>query len=499
MAIQKVLVANRGEIAIRVFRTLNEMDVKSVAVYSDADKNARFYQLADEAYCIGGITSRESYLVQEKIFEVAEKSGCDAIHPGYGFLSENAAFAKACAERGLIFIGPKPDVIQALGDKIEARKIAIKAELPIASGTEGSIDDLEEAEKVAEKVGFPILIKATAGGGGKGMKKVEAREVFAESFNAARNEALAAFGDGRVYIEKYLENPRHVEIQILCDSYGNGVYLFERECSIQRRHQKVIEEAPSSVLSPEMRKEMGECALRIAKEVGYENAGTVEFLVDKHRKFYFLEVNTRLQVEHPVTEMITGIDLVREQVKIAQGEKLSFAQDDLKITGHSIECRIYAEDSEHFMPSTGVVPHYVEPNGFGIRTDSAIQSGSEISMYYDPMIAKLVVWDKDRESAILKMRRALAEYEIAGVDTTIPFCEFALRHEAFCSGEFDTHFVQIFYFNREKAPLSKTESSVAAIASAIFQAKQNENTKVTLKNADGISACSGWERRKAMR
>ncbi|ACF13671.1 Carbamoyl-phosphate synthase L chain ATP-binding [Chloroherpeton thalassium ATCC 35110] len=498
MAIQKVLVANRGEIAIRVFRTLKEMGVKSVAVYSDADKKARFYQLADEAYCIGGITSRESYLVQEKIFEVAEKSGCDAIHPGYGFLSENAAFAKACAERGLIFIGPKPDVIQALGDKIEARKIAIKANLPIASGTEGSIENLQEASQVAEKVGFPVLIKATAGGGGKGMKKVESKELFASSFNAARNEALAAFGDGRVYIEKYLENPRHVEIQILCDSYGNGAYLFERECSIQRRHQKVIEEAPSSILTPDMRQEMGECALRIAKEVGYENAGTVEFLVDKHRKFYFLEVNTRLQVEHPVTEMITGIDLVREQVKIAQGEPLSFTQDDLQIMGHSIECRIYAEDSENFMPSTGVVPHYVEPNGFGIRTDSAIQSGSEISMYYDPMIAKLVVWDKNRESAILKMRRALSEYEIAGVDTTIPFCQFALRHEAFCSGEFDTHFIQNFYFNREKAPLGEKQSAVAAIAAAIFQAKQNGAAQETQKNTSS-RVCSSWEKRKMMR
>jgi acetyl-CoA carboxylase, biotin carboxylase subunit len=500
MKIQKVLIANRGEIAIRVMRSLREMGIKSVAVYSESDKAARFHRFADEAYCIGGTTSRESYLRQEKIIEVAKLSGCDAVHPGYGFLSENPEFAKACKAAGIKFIGPNPDVIKSLGDKIEARKLAIKANLPIASGTEGSIENIEEARAIAQKVGFPVLVKATAGGGGKGMKRVDKAEEFDKLFESARNEALSAFGDGRVYIEKYLENPRHVEIQILCDEHGNGVYLNERECSIQRRHQKVIEEAPSAVLSPEMRKQMGECAVRLAKEVGYTNAGTVEFLVDKYLNFYFLEVNTRLQVEHPVTEMITGVDLVREQVKIAEGEKLSFTQDDISIYGHSIECRVYAEDPETFMPSTGKLPHYVEPNGFGIRTDSAVEAGSEISMYFDPMIAKLVVWDRTRELAIQKMLRALSEYEISGVETTIPFCKFALDHEAFRSGKFDTHFVQNYYTGREKVEASReVMEAVAALAALIEHKEKNKVTLQVTTNGQAVSSTSNWENRRHYR
>ncbi|NTV47587.1 MAG: ATP-grasp domain-containing protein, partial [Chlorobiales bacterium] len=428
----------------------------------------------------------------------AKKAGCDAVHPGYGFLSENPEFAKACAAAGIKFIGPNPDVIKALGDKIEARKLAIKANLPIASGTEGSIEYIDEARTVAQKVGFPVLIKATAGGGGKGMKRVDKSEEFDKLFESARNEALSAFGDGRVYIEKYLENPRHVEIQILCDEHGNGVYLNERECSIQRRHQKVIEEAPSSVLTPEMRMQMGEASVRLAKAVGYTNAGTVEFLVDKHLNFYFLEVNTRLQVEHPVTEMITGIDLVREQVKIAEGEKLSLTQSDVSIYGHSIECRVYAEDPETFMPSTGKLPHYVEPNGFGIRTDSAVEAGSEISMYFDPMISKLVVWDRTRELAIQKMLRALSEYEISGVETTIPFCKFALDHEAFRSGNFDTHFVQNYYTGRDKVDADTHVMEAAAALAALIEHKEKSKVAVHAQtNGQAATAStSGWESRR---
>ncbi len=499
MKLKKILVANRGEIAIRVLRTLREMKIKTVAIFSEADQDSRFHRLADEAYCIGGITSRESYLNIDKVLEVAKKTGCDGIHPGYGFLSENEQFAKQCQKEGIVFIGPKPHVIKSLGDKIEARKIAIQAELPIASGTEGSIEALEEAREIAKNVGFPVLIKATAGGGGKGMKRVDSEEDFDRMFQTAKSEALAAFGDDRVYIEKYLENPRHIEIQILCDQHGNGVYLFERECSIQRRHQKVIEEAPSSVLTPELRKQMGESALRLAKEIGYTNAGTVEFLIDKNMKYYFLEVNTRLQVEHPVTEMITGLDLVREQVRIAEGEALDMSQSDLKIHGHSIECRIYAEDSENFLPSIGKVPHYVEPNGFGIRTDSAIEQGSEISIYYDPMISKLVVWDWSRQQAINKMLRALQEYEISGVDTTIPFCEFVLEHEAFKSGKFDTHFVQNYYLNREKPESSDEKNQAAAVLSAFLHNIERNKVSVekTPVNTNGIN--QGWEKRKFLR
>ncbi len=499
MKLSKILVANRGEIAIRVLRTLREMDIQTVAIFSEADQNARFHRLADEAYCIGGITSRESYLNMDLVLDVAKKSGCQGIHPGYGFLSENEEFARRCQAEGLVFIGPKPEIIKSLGDKIEARKIAIKANLPIASGTEGSIEDITEASKVAKNVGFPVLIKATAGGGGKGMKRVDKESEFERQFQTAKNEAEAAFGDGRVYIEKYLENPRHIEIQILCDEHGNGVYLFERECSVQRRHQKVIEEAPSSILTPELREEMGQSALRLAKEIGYTNAGTVEFLVDKNMKFYFLEVNTRLQVEHPVTEMITGLDLVREQVYVAEGKPLSFSQDQITIKGHSIECRIYAEDSENFLPSIGRVPHYVEPNGFGIRTDSAIEPGSEISMYYDPMISKLVVWDWTRQQAIQKMIRALQEYEISGVDTTIPFCEFVMNHEAFQTGQFDTHFVQNFYSNRPKPELCNEKSQAAAVLSAFLHNIERNKVKTDTSMNGQAAQQNGWEKRKSLR
>ncbi len=503
--IKKVLVANRGEIAIRVFRTLREMGIQSVAVYSESDKDARFHRLADEAYYLGGMTSRESYLRQDLLIEIIKKSGADAVHPGYGFLSENAEFARRCEENGIIFIGPKSAVIHALGDKIEAKKLAMKAGVPVAPSTPDSIDDVKEAKAFADKIGYPVLVKASAGGGGKGMKKVERAEDFESLFRLAQAEALSAFGDGRVFIEKYLENPRHIEIQMLLDEHGNGVWLNERECSIQRRNQKVIEEAPSAILTPEMRREMGECAIRLAKEVGYTNAGTCEFLVDKHMKFYFLEVNTRLQVEHPVTEMITGIDLVREQLRIAEGKPLSFSQNDIKINGHAIECRIYAEDSENnFLPSIGKLQHYVEPQGLGVRVDSGVAQGGEISMYFDPMIAKLITHDSDREKAINKMLRALREYEIVGVETTIPFCIFTLEHEAFRSGQFDTHFVQNFYNTRtKKEPSDEVKEAAAALAALLADKQKNALTV----NASTYSASqpssnypiTNWERRKAYR
>jgi acetyl-CoA carboxylase biotin carboxylase subunit len=492
--IKKVLVANRGEIAIRVMRTLREMNIASVAVFSDADRTARFHTLADEAYCIGGITSKESYLIQDKIIDAAKKSGADAIHPGYGFLSENSTFAQRCKDEGILFIGPNPDVIKSLGDKTEARAIAIKAGLPIAAGTPNAIADVQEAKTTATKIGYPVLIKAAAGGGGKGMRIVHEEKSFEAAFGQAQSEALSAFGDSRVYIEKYLENPRHIEIQILCDNHGNAVYLAERECSIQRRHQKVVEEAPSSVLTPEMRQKMGECATSIAKAAGYANAGTVEFLLDKHKNFYFLEVNTRLQVEHPVTEMITGIDLVREQIKIAEGEKLSFTQADVKINGHAIECRVYAEDSENgFIPSTGKLVRYLEPNGFGIRTDSAVTEGSAITSYYDPMISKLCAWDVSRETAMDKMLRALSEYEILGVETTIPFCKFALSHDAFRSGNFDTHFVQNYFDKRDKGLVTPEEAEVSGVAAALVDFLSQEKSERKHTPIAKVRATSRWK------
>lgn len=500
--IKKVLVANRGEIAIRVFRTLREMGIASVAVYSDSDKEARFHRLADEAYRLGGTTSRESYLRQELIIDIAKKSGADAIHPGYGFLSENAEFAKRCEESGVIFIGPKSSVIRALGDKIEAKKLAVKAGVPVAPSTPDSISDVKEAKAFADSIGYPVLVKASAGGGGKGMKKVERAEEFESLFQLAQAEALSAFGDGRVFIEKYLENPRHIEIQMLLDEHGNGVWLNERECSIQRRNQKVIEEAPSAILTPEMRREMGECALRLAKEVGYANAGTCEFLVDKHLNFYFLEVNTRLQVEHPVTELTTGIDLVREQIRVAEGKPLSFSQRDVKLNGHAIECRIYAEDSENnFLPSIGKLQRYVEPQGLGVRVDSGVEQGGEITMYFDPMIAKLVTHDSDREKAIDKMLRALREYEIVGVETTIPFCIFALEHEAFRSGRFDTHFVQNYYNNRTKKEPSAEVKEVAAAVAAMLAEKRKSATLANGAATQPVASATttNWERRKAYR
>ncbi|MGB9590968.1 MAG: acetyl-CoA carboxylase biotin carboxylase subunit, partial [Candidatus Kryptoniota bacterium] len=438
--------ANRGEIALRILRTIREMGLLSVAVYSDIDVTMPFVRYADEAYNLEGKEAKDTYLNIEKLISIAKISGADAVHPGYGFLSENAEFANAVIKAGLIFIGPSPNAISSMGDKTAARRLAKDFGVPVVPGMENPILDIEEAVSAAEKVGYPVLIKAAAGGGGKGMRVVQSRAELEGNIRAAKSEALSAFGDDRVYIEKFISNPRHVEFQILADEYGNIVHLFERECSIQRRHQKVIEETPSPALTEEVRHEMGEAAIRAAKACQYTNAGTVEFVIDDKGHYYFLEMNTRLQVEHPITELTTGIDIVKEQVKIAQGEKLSFSQEDVVKQGHAIECRIYAEDVHNsFLPDTGVVKFLREPSGNGVRVDSGVESGNEISVYYDPMIAKLSVWARTREDAIRKMKRALDEYVVLGVKTTIPFCSFVMESTPFKSGRYSTNFVSEFW------------------------------------------------------
>jgi propionyl-CoA carboxylase alpha chain len=423
-------------------RTCRELGISTVAVYSESDATALHVRMADEAWPVGSAASSDSYLRVDRILEVARKTGADAVHPGYGFLSENAAFAEACEKEGIIFIGPPTGAIRSMGDKTAARALMEKAGVPMAPGTVDAIDDLAEAERIAADIGFPVLIKAAAGGGGKGMRIVREAKAFRSSMEAAQREAASAFGDGRVFIEKYIDEPRHIEFQVLADTHGHIVHLFERECSIQRRHQKVVEEAPSSVLTPELRERMGRSAVEAARSCGYVGAGTVEFLVDADLNYYFMEMNTRLQVEHPVTEQITGLDLVAEQIRIAEGEHLGYTQDDLHIHGHAIECRVYAEDpATGFLPSPGPLLRHFMPGGFGVRVDAGVEEGGEVPIYYDPMISKLVTWGPTRRDAIRRMRRALEEYDIAGVPTTIPFCHFVMEHDAFTSGAFSTHFV----------------------------------------------------------
>ncbi|MCX7728778.1 MAG: acetyl-CoA carboxylase biotin carboxylase subunit [Bacteroidia bacterium] len=495
--IKKILIANRGEIALRVIRSAKEMGIQTVAIYSEADKNAPFVRAADESYLIGPPPSNQSYLLADKIIDIALQCKADAIHPGYGFLSENADFAEKVTNAGIIFIGPPASAMRKIGDKLSAKKTAKEQNVPMISGSEGAIRDIEEAKKIAHKIGFPLLIKASAGGGGKGMRLVNKMEELEESIQRAMSEALSAFGDDAVFIEKYAEEPKHIEVQILGDQYGNVVYLFERECSIQRRHQKVIEEAPSSAISEELRKRMGECAVALAKAVGYYNAGTVEFLVDKHRNFYFLEVNARLQVEHPVTEMITGLDLVKEQIKIAMGEPLSFTQNDLKISGHSIEVRVSAEDPfNNFLPDIGKLLMYKRPQGHGIRVDDGYEEGMDIPVYYDPMIAKLIVHAKDRNAAIEKMIRAIDEFKIVGIETTLDFCKFVLKHPDFISGKFDTGFVAK-YFSPEKLHenLLADEQEVLAIFSGAYYELQRNKLK-TYNNHLNQQHTSDWYRRR---
>ncbi|GAB4266910.1 acetyl-CoA carboxylase biotin carboxylase subunit [Thermincola ferriacetica] len=440
---KKVLIANRGEIAVRIIRACKEMDIRTVAVYSEADRDSLHVRLADEAFCIGPAPSGKSYLNKANIIAAAEVSGADAIHPGYGFLAENAEFAEICESCGIKFIGPSISALENMGAKAVARETMIKAGVPVVPGTEGVITDKEEAIRIAQEIGYPVIIKASAGGGGKGMRIAQSKNDLIKAIQTAQAEAEAAFGNAEVYIEKYVEEPRHIEFQILADNYGNTVYLGERDCSIQRRNQKLLEEAPSSALTPELRKKMGETAVRAAKAVNYSNAGTVEFLLDKDNNFYFIEMNTRIQVEHPVTELVTGIDLIKEQIRIAAGEELGYTQDDVKINGWAIECRINAEDpAKNFMPSPGKVIKYVPPGGMGVRVDSAVYEGYTIPPFYDSMVAKLIVWGRNREEAIQRMRRSLQEFEIEGVKTTIPFHLVVVDNAFFQRGDFYTNFIQ---------------------------------------------------------
>jgi acetyl-CoA carboxylase biotin carboxylase subunit len=441
--INKILVANRGEIAVRVMRSCREMDILTVAVFSDADGGAMHVRYADEAYHIGPAPSNESYLMIDKIIDVAKKCGADAIHPGYGFLSENAAFSDRCKEEGIIFIGPSGDSIRSMGDKITARKTMIAAGVPVVPGTTEPIQDEDKALEVIRKIGLPVMIKASAGGGGKGMRLVKEESEILNSIRAARSEARTAFGDDSVYIEKYIESPHHIEFQILADNHGNTIHLFERECSVQRRHQKVVEETPSPLLTPKIREEMGKFAVAAAQAVTYSGAGTIEFIVDEDLNYYFLEMNTRLQVEHPITERVVGVDLVKEQIKIANNEVLALKQEDLKQRGHAIECRIYAEDPDrNFMPSPGIIKHITEPHGLGVRCDGYVYEGYEIPLYYDPLISKLICWGKTRDEAIARMKRALYEYKITGVKTSIRLLVKIMDTPDFKEGKYNTHFIE---------------------------------------------------------
>ena len=479
--IKKILVANRGEIAIRVMKTAKKMGIRTVAVYSSADRNALHVKYADEAVLIGEAASNQSYLRGDKIIEVCKELGVDAVHPGYGFLSENSSFAEACEKNNIIFIGPKSKAIEMMGSKLAA-KDAVKAYgIPMVPGTEDAITDIEAAKQIATEIGFPILIKASAGGGGKGMRVVEKAEDFVSQMDRAISEATNAFGDGSVFIEKYVTKPRHIEIQVMADSHGNIVYVFERECSIQRRHQKVVEEAPSAVLTPDKRKEMGEAAIKVAKACDYLGAGTVEFLIDEHHNFYFLEMNTRLQVEHPVSELISGLDLVELQIRVARGEVLPIKQEDLQIKGHAMELRVYAEDPMNdFLPNVGNLTKYQLPVGEGIRVDNGIEEGMDVPIYYDPMLSKLITYGETREEAIELMIKAIDNYLVEGVQTTLPFGKFVMEHEAFRSGDFDTGFVKAYYDAEKLKSKLDTEAEIAAMLS--FQQYVEDQKVLRLPN-----------------
>ena len=491
--LKKILVANRGEIAIRIMRSAREMGIKTVAVYSEADRNALHVRYADEAVLIGPAPSEDSYLKGDKIIEVALSLNADAIHPGYGFLSENASFAKAVSKAGLVFIGPSPEAIKIMGSKLMARKAVSKYDIPLIPGTEKEIKSLATAKKKAEEIGYPLLIKASAGGGGKGTRVVESPDQFEEQMNRAVSEAESSFGDGAVFIEKLVINPKHIEIQVLGDMHGNIVHLFERECSIQRRFQKVVEEAPSPVMNDEKRQAMGAAAIQVAQACNYHGAGTVEFIADEDLNYYFLEMNTRLQVEHPTTEAITGVDLVREQIRIAEGAKLSIKQEDLKIRGHAIELRVYAEDPENgFLPDTGTLNIYQPPKGPGIRVDDGYEQGMDIPIYYDPMIAKLICYGKNREDARKKMVRALQEYQISGVATTIGFGKKLMEHPIFIKGSFDTNFIKNHYRPEEQSKANKNDEKIAAL----FAANLWRGLKVTgTENVEAKQSSSKWKSR----
>ena len=461
---KKILVANRGEIALRVMKTAKKMGIKTVAVYSVADRNAPHVKFADEAVCIGEAPSNQSYLRGDKIIKVCKELNVDGIHPGYGFLSENSDFAELAEKNNITFIGPKSKAMKIMGSKLAAKDAVKQFDIPMVPGLDEAITDVAKAKEVAKQIGFPILIKASAGGGGKGMRVVENENEFESQMNRAISEATSAFGDGSVFIEKFVTSPRHIEIQVMADSHGNILYLFERECSIQRRHQKVVEEAPSSVLTPEIRKAMGEAAVKVAQSCDYLGAGTVEFLLDENKNFYFLEMNTRLQVEHPVTEMITGMDLVEMQIRVARGEALQVKQEDLQIKGHAMELRVYAEDPlNDFLPSVGNLATYQIPVGDGIRVDNGFEQGMDVPIYYDPMLAKLITYGKTREEAIQRMIEAIEMYHVDGVSTTLPFGTFVMEHEAFRSGNFDTNFVKKYYDSEVLKAQAEKEAEVAAL------------------------------------
>lgn len=490
---KKILVANRGEIALRIMKTCKKMGIKTVAVYSEADEHAPHVHFADQAVLLGPAPSNQSYLRGDLIVEKALELGVDGIHPGYGFLSENAGFARAVTQFGITFIGPSPEAMEIMGSKLGAKAAVKKFNVPLVPGTEQAITDTEDAKRVAHEIGFPVLIKASAGGGGKGMRIVEQANEFDEALNRARSEAINAFGDGSVFIEKYLGTAKHIEIQVLGDQHGNTLYLFERECSVQRRHQKVVEEAPSAVLTPEIRKKMGEAAVQVAKACSYTGAGTVEFIYNAG-DFYFLEMNTRLQVEHPVTEMITGLDLVEWQIRVARGETLSMKQEELKINGHAIEVRVYAEDPlNQFLPDVGRLKRYREPHGIGVRVDSGVYENMEIPIHYDPMLSKLIVHGGNRQEAIDKMRKAISEYEIEGACTTLDFCRFVLNHPNFLDGTFTTRFVEQ-HFKPEllrEIVSDEIEAIAAAVAAELMHRQANLNGSTLLENP-----LSSWQLRQ---
>ncbi|MFB6352112.1 MAG: acetyl-CoA carboxylase biotin carboxylase subunit [Bradymonadaceae bacterium] len=493
----KVLVANRGEIAVRVIRSLQEMGIETVAVYSDPDRRSLHVRVADEAYRVGPAPSSESYLDIDKIIGVTKESGADAIHPGYGFLSENADFSRRLADEGIPFIGPLGKSIEAMGEKTRARTLMKEADVPVVPGTADPCADVDEGFEIAQEMGFPVLVKASAGGGGKGMRRVDEPDNFQSAYEGARREAISSFGNGDVYIEKYVVDPKHVEIQILLDEHGNGIHLFERECSIQRRHQKIIEETPCPVLEDETRQEMGDVALRAAHAVDYVGAGTVEFLLDHEQNFYFLEMNTRLQVEHPITEMVTGVDLVRWQTKIADGQELTIDQEDLEQRGHAVECRIYAEDAdENFRPTPGTIVHLQEPGGPGVRCDSGVYEGFEIPVHYDPMVSKLCTWGEDREHAIERMRRSLDDYVLAGLTTNLAFHEEVLTHPDFRDGSYNTEFIPDYMETREQPEdPNRDVAELAAVLSAHRHAEElKQSDEETNGATDDVGAGSRWKR-----
>jgi acetyl-CoA carboxylase biotin carboxylase subunit len=493
---KKILVANRGEIAVRVLRACREMSIKSVAVYSDADRNALHTRYADEVYYLGGASATESYLRIEKLIEVAQESGAQAIHPGYGFLAENTHFARACEKNGIVFIGPNSRAVELLGDKIESKRTMSSVNIPVIPGSEGPVAKEDDALRIVKDIGFPVLIKAAGGGGGKGMRVVREEQDLPSAMKQAMGEANSAFGNPTIFIEKFLESPRHVEFQILADNHGNVIHLFERECSVQRRHQKLIEESPSAVMTAELRARMGEAAVKAVKVSKYNNAGTVEFMVDKDRNFYFLEMNTRLQVEHPVTELITGVDIVKEQFKIAANERLSLVQDDITMTGAAIECRISAEDPENdFAPSTGRILELIEPGGIGVRVDSGIYEGFEVPVYYDPLIAKLLVWAPTRQEAIVRMKRALSEYLIRGIKTSIPFHILVMDHQKFIDGDYDTTFIDKVL---KKIEYKKHHHDVAAISSVLAKILGDQRARLPQRKEKKVASPWKMSGRNAM-